>query len=383
MHADFAFTPAKTASRYTQAPLLKPAKTVGAALAGDALRTYAAIAAHGKDILPGLAAGVIHLPRDMLLTHNNYQGGKTEPSPVQVVQAESDPDMGLVWCLFFTDRTALICVEDRKTPTKIEGPVMGVLPIVLRLSSEVKLRHNHKKYRFSIEASGKRAHLMLKPLSWTGDKFFFFEAFTGHLRHDMAALQAGFNEDILSWAREAKHMPWIHDPGPGPAEGIFGKDAPAPAPDLEGTPYAWPAAMPHSNFTAEQFREAEKIFHLAFVHLVARHEAEISDMAVAILAGGRRQDGEPGRATIVLRITSPHPHEKTAELERKLAAEYRALLQHPKAPGFLLRMEGQGIMVANEGGTRSKLKSYKLYVGHMSEARSRHDRIAAHAFFET
>ncbi len=382
MHETFYFD-LPEGPRYTRTQLLSPMKSVSTALAGVALRSFIMISANSRDIFSGLAKGRVHLPLPLILSHNNIHAGKIgTPLPVQVISLgdAAFEKSRRIWLILFTDRSALIAREETDCGEDLNAPLMRILPVVLKLASRARMRHRNAEYSLSVSADTDKeaASLLVDPGTRSSPFPFLAGPYPTHpVLEDMSVLQAQFKDEISDWAEEVDRAPLVHLPESYEAAGTFPQDHQDP--EMAGRIWGWPAVMEHIGFSDEQFKSAQKFCHLAFQHLLMRHGDRMRELAVRVQTGQINQDAKAPKINI--EIIAHEAGVLPKKTESLLRTEYRALLQHEKAPAFLFDMKGQTVVESDTGGALSRILPWTLYLGTKTSPGSRHDQLAAHAVF--
>ena len=367
MHEDFDFL-APLPNIADEKRILRPVSDVGAALAGVALRSLHALCRGATSHFPTPCPGRLVVPRGSLTHHNNLVAGRGAALPVQSLRI---PDVAPeAYMVAFTDRTALIAAAFDREAAPRKSDLVTVLPVILRLRTPVTISTG--SLRISVVARGKEAVLQIargkaKPRDLS-DRTLAIDMF-----------KALIAEEVAAWAAEIPAAPLMIDPGAGPRAGRLGRDIPAPAPEIDGAAYAWPAAMPLEPAAGDDVAAAERLCKLAFIELMARHSGEVARLSLRVHAATPRQDGRMAPGGIEVRAINPGGAVDEA-LARRLQAAYRSLLAEAGMRDTVLAIRGQ--WQVRHGGDRSgiartRLCPATLFAAMDNETFSRHDQIAS------
>jgi hypothetical protein len=383
MHKDFAFCPAKN-HRYTKEQLITPAKAVGNSLAGTALRSYTGVCASAGDILPGLKLGLIQLPQPVLLSHNNIYQSIGDPLPMQIIRSPESDEQDL-WLLIFSDRTALLAIEDPDFGENLNTPLMRILPMVLRVSPTASTspypQYVSATYKLSIETRETRGHLMISRKSPAGEPVDLLMGPYGSdtvLEH-ASVIQTALAAEMAAWAKEIPKAPCVIEGDRDVLSGVFGEDRDAPDPSVEGLPFACPPALPQIHFTNDEYTDTARILHLAFVRLCETYAKEFHDAAIRVCTAEPAQHDKPPRLDVVIRVIPRASDEK--DLQKRMTADFRTLLKHPSVPAYVTTLTGSAAYARAKSGAVSRTSAYLLYNKKAEQATSQHDRLSAYAFF--
>jgi hypothetical protein len=379
MQDSFNFNP-PVAAMVTTDRLLFPMKVVRTALAGAALRSYIRLSHNSGEYLPGLKLGRIHLPLDILLTHNNiHKDVVGETIPHQVIEAEIKQRKCLL--ILFSDRTALIAREENDCLDHASRKLFRVLPIVLKLSSRVRMLHRPVEYGISVSATKETSVINITSKEYANFSFMHGPYPNQAVFNDMCILQGQFHDEIEAWSEEIDRGPLVALPEVKRTSGIFGQDCEAPDPSLTGLPWVRPAALQYIGFTKEQFEKAQRFCHLAFLHILEKNAERLAggDFVACVNTAELSQDGTTTSASIeILAWTQREPVKK---LQSELREEYKSLLKHEKAPGFLFDLVGHATTEKEKGIALTRNHPWTIYLGDKKTPGSRHDQLAAYALF--
>jgi hypothetical protein len=380
MHDTFSFTPNLDAP-ITKDLLLHPMKTVGSATAGAALRSFVSISANSRDIFPGLKWGRVHLPVPLVLHQNNIFDGKFgPPSPAQIIGVTKSQNGFRHWLIIYSDRSALIARKEEDCGKDLTHPLMRILPVVLKIASKAAPRACSRTYGISVTAQGDTAQIMA-----TASKHApAFPMVVGpypdtQAKNDIGVIQSQIRREIIGWGNEIDRAPLVAAPYEQKRFGIFGEDQDAPLDTLVGASWGWPAAMEHTGFTEEQYKQAHRFYHLAYVHLAEQYKDSVHELFIGAQTAESRQDDKPGKAT--LKVIAQGKNDPEKKIEARIRSDYKKLLRHKKAPASLFNLPGQAVVEADRGTVLSRVRPWTIYHGHLNMAISHHDKIAAHALF--
>lgn len=383
-HTDLHFTISTKASKdLFGGPVLTRPKEVGASRAGAALRAYWALSNLQSDLIPGISIGRIHVPAHKLADLNCLEE-EGEPMPSALV-ATGDKERSVRHFLqVFTDRTALVLTEEDSALCTEGLELLRVLPIVLKMPGKLAMKMLDQPIDLTVqEEPGGFARLMYSITGRAEDAAPIHErrSQTGLDELVREAIGMALDDEIRTWGREISRLPWLGLFEGAPRTGIFGRDHPAPLAEVEGQPYATPAAIPQANFTLEQYQKAAAFTKLAWAYFVDRIASGAEEGIIQVSCAMPRQDRPDGRIS----IKASHfriPGEQEAQACKRMRKAFQALLQHPAAPSGLWTMSGMG-RVPQSRGKRQILRNYDIFQGQVTRDRpSAHDRLQAYALFK-
>ena len=364
----------------TKRRLLTPVKVVRTALAGAALRSYTLLASISGEHFPGLRLGRIHLSLDMLVAYNNVHNGTVgAPIPSQMIQAEIDGRQCLL--ILFTDRTALIAREENDCLGPSAENLFRVLPIVLKLSSRIHMQHRPAEFGVSVSAAQDAAKINITSKHYASFPFLEGPYPNKTVLDDMAILKGQFYDEISAWVKEIDRSPLTALPEGTHTSGIFGQNCKAPDPSVDGLPWALPAAMQHIGFSKEDFKKAQRYCHLAFLHMLQKHAKRLEGggFIVRVNTAELCQDGTTTSVDIDAFAWSKT--EPAKKIQAAMSKEYKSLLKHEKAPGFLFDLVGQATSEREKGVALTRNHPWTIYLGKSETPGSRHDQLSAYALF--
>ena len=370
----------------TKERLLDPAGSVGTALAACALRSYIAIATNTADLFPGLRVGRIHVPRSILASCNNILAGEQHAIEMHsmTLRRKDRRDTDL---LIFADGTALVAMRDNSHQAHLGTTLMWVLPIVLRLARLATIpRTAHigaGVYALRIDTGSgdpdlKMARLGIPHLSWS---LRFPDRTPPPVREHAILLKTALQNEAGDWADTIEKQPLVYVGAMDCISGRFAQDAVAPDPALNGLTFLRPSVLSQANFSAGQYRDAQRMYHLAFVHLCAMHKENMASAAIRIVAGRPYQGRGSQHINIDIRCSARKGDDGT--LKKHMMRDYLALLDHPSMPSGLRHMTGHATIPRPGRPALTRTQSYHLHTGAAQRANSHHDRLAAHALFGT
>lgn len=378
MHTTLNFTPANLQSPITNKPLIDRAGSISTALAATALRSYYAVTKHAGGEYPGGAKGRIVIARSEIAHLNNVEF--EDPIPCGVMRASIRDLDREAWLQIFSDRSCLILLEDRDDQLSRYRGLMTVLPIVLKLPSSIEIAQADLTVNISVQSEGKTLDLRAN-YEYFGDKK--DESLFNDDLYDpiLNCVKAEIGRGIHAWAKEIPRLPMVIDPGSGPVSGVLGRTIPAPSSEAEGRFYVWPAAMPHSNFTAAQYEDAVTFLKLAYAYAWDNRPEEVSNAAINVIAADRGQSGSKSKIKVET-IALDSKQKKNERLSLLIKKQFTKLIQHQAAPRFLNTMTSNTLIPTAPGSSRVKLQTHALYHGVYSrDEPSAHDRIKAISIF--
>ena len=324
----------------------------------------------------------------MLLSHNNAhaKGDTPQPLPMQIIRVPQSENQDC-WLMVFSDRTALIALEEVEHPGKVNVPLMRILPVVLRLSAcanvPSSMHFQRGKYRISVDVADDKGHIMLYGEPPETDRFSLLQGpyQTRAIEEHVSLIQTGLATEINAWAQQISRAPCLIADQEGALSGVFGVDRPAPDPAVEGKRFFYPAFLAQKHFDQPQHDEAGRIFHLAFVHVASRHAAHFHHAEIRVLTDELRQNGTSKIVDVTLLAIAKN-HDDSEDLSRQMAREFKDLLKHPSVPAYVTHLKGHGVVMQDKGRPATRSAPYMLYYSTAEKATSQHDRLAAHAFFE-
>lgn len=379
-HDDLRFDIEPPSLEYLAKPMFSRLDTAGTAQAGSALRAYMALSRRGLPQIPGLEMGRVHVPRYKIREWNNIPLDAPLPS---LVIAAADTDGTEYFCQMFSDRSALFFAPEDESIGDPEVSLLRVLPVAFRLSNKMMMKGQGKPWAFSLKADQDNLELLANCGSKSRNFLEFWPSESKSVQMQHAVISSLFEQEICAWSREIRKLPWITKTALRPSQGRFGVDAEPPEAGLEGTPYAWPMAMPYEGFTPEEFSACQRFLRLAWTYLLDTEARECPDGEVAILAARPSQVRDRGRIQVKIQFLGPRGERKDAAT-RRVKQAMDQLMHHPKAPEGLWTMTGAGLMETHRGGRKSdNLESYILFHGRMGrDVPSAHDRMEAYALFK-
>jgi hypothetical protein len=377
MYTSLNFLPANLQGPATDRPLLSAAGSISTALAAIALRSYHLITKE-LETPPGSAGGKIQVDKHLAIRLNNV--AFDEPIDCAVMQAYISDLNREAWLQIFADRTCLVMIEDHERRGRGYSDVMTVLPIVLKLPSQVWVKQIQTAATLRVTEHEGQLDLRAS-YTYFGDKKegSLLDDYTNDLT--LTCLKTEVGRAIHAWAKSIANLPWVADPGTGPTQGILGKSIPAPCPEANGKPYVWPAVMPYTNFTPEQYEQASAYFALAYAHVKDSVSDRVKNAHISIIAAERQQSA--ARAKIKIEAQAICPLGRREPLLASLVeSELSALLRHKAAPRFITKMTSNTLVPTSEGSKRVKLQCHALFVAIFSKNEpSAHDRLKAIGLF--
>lgn len=360
----------------------KPSSSVETSQAARALRTYFAISSSGIDEIPGLTVGRLHVPESQMASFNNWPIEDTVPSvlhPVWDVQNDIR-----YWVQIFKDRSAVIMVyEDSDVGVK-NLHLLRVMPIAFRLSDKVIQSSRTEPWSFTVRSSDSLAELLVKPGKDPKDTINFFDGRPSNYydHENFLKLRKSFDLEVMAWGREILNIPWITEVHGFPNEGVFGKDAPAPNPELHGKRYVHPAALSYCGFTTEQYKAAHEFLKLAVAQLIASHTAGIRDYQIAISTAQLSQINAKSKISIKVEALAS-ASETREEATTRLSLVFKHLLNHPSAPEGLKYLTASAYTQAPDGSSKQNLSPFTvLYIRKGVDTPSAHETLKAFALFK-